>query len=412
MNMLPTPAVVKQSENNVPYLSLRPCETRVAYGADEFGKPVEGNGAHGNTSTGGNLSWHDWVGPHRDTTNDPSGLSSTVLSKIWNEARNDPVLFRNIITLMPRTEYDQHPWNSEKDKKYATNLTFKMPVGYPNTEGGKYRTSNDDPLSATGETAEELQDPSVVYDPHYVQLYVDSYIEKNGGDAEAALDAWNDDHHKYWLRDHQTPYQHYQGGWADTTNNGPQYVWGLIFRVVFDESATQETGSTDGIWWDNWHQNEIGTHDDSVRSQVMCIGIEKTASMSEGGNNTIRLFIAEMTAATGEGTSGQNSNYGSASWTYADDWAARPCRFSNKTFINTNLANYVNTDTHTLQVRTQGQAVSVYFDGEEQATYANVREILPRVGGDSSPNSTNASYSHNVLLRVGGGCRSCAYKRG
>ena len=120
--------VIKKTTDGVPYLSLRPHMCPVHAGCNEAGEP---DNKH---------SWGEWIGTFEQGSAAPSGLANTTLSSMMG-TYDKSIEFKKMISLMPLTEFDQHPWNSDQDKAYATNLKFKAPIGYTKVNGGVWSDS-------------------------------------------------------------------------------------------------------------------------------------------------------------------------------------------------------------------------------------------------------------------------------
>ena len=360
--------VIKKTTDGVPYLSLRPHMCPVHAGCNEAGEP---DNKH---------SWGEWIGTFEQGSAAPSGLANTTLSSMMG-TYDKSIEFKKMISLMPLTEFDQHPWNSDQDKAYATNLKFKAPIGYTKVNGGVWSDSTF--MTFVKSSADEdVNDPSKIYDPYYVQCQIEN-------DADAIAN-WSDALHTIGIRDSS-----FAGG-GNYLGLGTKglYRWGLVLRINYRSDFATDTDVVGTNYWTQWHNNDVGywgSNGSDMVKGVICIYFEKDNSMTVGGHTT-SLKIAELRDATGTGTSVAGTHqpyYG---------FHCQPVGGSGGIVIDEEVFPKEDTDIHTLQIRTQGQAISIYIDGQHKITYDDISTILPNVGGSTNAEQTIDSFSHSMFF--------------
>ena len=362
--------VLKTTVDGVPCLSLRPYMCPVHAGCDIGGAPLQEN----------KFSWGEWIGSHADDNNNPCGSSNDSIRKMMLN-NNCQIVFKKMISLMPLTEFDQHPWNSDFDKAYATNLTFKAPVGYTKVNGGEWDNSGTASSYITfvkSSAEEDVDDPSKIYDPYYIKCLLEN-------DA-SAVDNWDDDLHKIGLRDSTFEGQSNYLGYGEEG----VYRWGLVLRINY--RSDYPTGPVSGTdYWTQWHNNTVGSWGSTgseMDNGVICIYFEKDNSMTVGGHTT-KLIISELRDATGTG----NSAY--------ETFLHAPFHgfnMQNEVVIDSEIFPKEDTETHTLQIRTQGQALSIYVDGALKVTYDDITDILPNLATPVASEDNTTSYSHSMFF--------------
>jgi hypothetical protein len=329
INNIDRSGITKRTDDDeVAYLEFLPANCTVDHGCEEDGTP---------------FAEETW-------TTAISAMTITHAAETF-AGEGQTVVYKKLISIMPRTEYDQQPWNSEKSQKFSTSITFLHPPGYGKMLSG----TSDEKIMRFVQTEADATAANLVYDPWYVQTMTRDSLAWSG--------TAND--HKFKFRNKQ------YGGQASSF--GHYYRWGLIFRIKFNE-AQAKSGNPP---WEDWCDNGDGSND-----RAFAVYFEKDARATDQGGRTTHLYMAEI----------EPSDEDSA----AD--ARRGFSPSNPFLVKSGAIGGSDTDKHTLEVRGDGNAFSVYVDGNQEYTTTNITLDLPNVGGESEPTETAASFAHTMFF--------------
>jgi len=338
----------KSDDDGVPYVSFNPAACRLDYGCLQDGSPKTPMPA-----------WKDVVigDADIDTTEAVAGFGSI----------NQTLVFKKLITLMPKTDFDQQPWNSEKTQKFATSMTFIPPLGYPNINvmtGG-----DDEGWVEFVKTADDVTNAEKeIYDPYYSET-----VSMETGVFDA-------DDHRFKLRQNISN--------TGDTGFDPCYRWGIIFRIRFDLDAARSGDGGADPYWENWCKNSNQAEEDE-QSRAFVIYFEKSALAESATGKSTHLMAGELRSST--------------SALAAD--ARRGFSPEGVVTLAADVFDPLDTGKHTLDIRADGNAFTVFVDGKVEYTTTDINIDFPLVGPVAAseslprpPTQTKKSFCHTMMF--------------